>query len=284
MRLGVLLQGMGAHAAAGVGVLSELERRGISPVAVCGMHAGAWPAALYMAGYGASRMDAALSQASRMGERMLEPALFARSVLRGGKGALCAGAHMQRLLSAQAGERVMALCPHGGLFLCRSARSGRRVIFATQAYMQEPGDIVTMQATLAFAARAAMAYPPFLTPLEWMGAPLLPDNDAAFACRQLFALGAQRVLVVTPVPSPRHAPDALEMAALCALREEALPKHAAQLMVTMPEDAGALSLAKLKPCAQAGSSAARAQLDRVFEQLGMAFCRVLPFPRASGGR
>ena len=284
MRLGVLLQGIGAHAAAGVGVLSELERRGILPYAICGMHAGAWPAALHMAGYGAARMDAALLQASRMGERMLTPALFPRAVLRGGRIALSGGTHMQRLLSAQAGERVMALCPHIGLFLCRSAHGGRRVIFATQAYRQEPGDIVTMQATLAFAARAAMAYPPFLTPLEWMGAPLVPDNDTAFACSQLLALGAQRVLVVTPVPSPRRTPDALEMAALCALREETLPGHAAQLCVTMPDDAGALSLSKLKSCAQAGNSVARAQLDRVFEQLGMAFCRVLPFPRASGGQ
>ena len=59
------------------------------------------------------------------------------------------------LLAAQASERSMGLCPRQGLFICRCAPSGRRVIFATQAYDQEPGAVLNMQASVSFAARAA---------------------------------------------------------------------------------------------------------------------------------
>lgn len=283
MRLGVVLQGMGAHAAAGVGALCELSRRRIEPYAVCGMHAGAWPAALYVAGYDAQRLEGALSQAARMGDRLLTPSASARALLRGGKSALSSGAHMQRLLAAQAGERMLALCPRKGIFLCRAARGGHRVIFATQAYAQEPGDIVTTQASVSFASRAVMAQPPFLSPVHWMGAPLLPERDTALACRQLLALGAQRVLVVAPVPSPRRAPDALELAELSErCWEESLPGRTGVLRVVMPEEAGALSFGRMQACSEAGRRAAEAELDRVFEQMGMAFCRVLPFRRANG--
>lgn len=283
MRLGVVLRGTGAHAAAGVGALCELSRRRIEPYAVCGMDAGAWPAALHIAGYDAKRLEGALAQAARMGGRLLVPSASARALLRGDKSALCGGAHMQRLLVAQAGERMLALCPRRGIFLCRAARGGHGVIFATQAYAQEPGDIVTTQASVSFAARAAMARPPFLAPVPWMGAPLLAQRDTAFACRQLLAMGAQRVLVIAPVPSPRRALDALELVELGErCWEESLPQRTGVLRVTMPEDAGALSFGKLAACAEAGRRTAEAELDRVFERMGMAFCRVLPFRRANG--
>jgi len=47
MRLGVVLTGTGAHAAACAGLLRALEERGIEPYCVCGMGGGAWPAALW---------------------------------------------------------------------------------------------------------------------------------------------------------------------------------------------------------------------------------------------
>ncbi|MFR8176176.1 MAG: hypothetical protein ACLVB5_03290 [Christensenellales bacterium] len=55
-----------------------------------------------------------------------------------------------------------------GVFLCRTARSGHVVAFCTQSVSQE-GTIVTLQASAGFAARAALAKPPFVSALEWMG-------------------------------------------------------------------------------------------------------------------
>lgn len=281
MKLGVVLTGVGAHAACGAGVLAELDRRGVAPFAVCGMHQGAWPAALYVAGLDAQQRNAALLQAAQMGARMLAPRVSSRALLGGGQAALLSGRRMQSLLRAQAGERILALCPRQGVFLCRTARGGRRVIFSTQAYVQEAGAMLAMQASVSFAARAAMATPPFLAPMDWMGSALLPEEDAAFACRQLLLMGAHRVLVVCPVPSVRRRMDALELTAARTppIVPESLPQHAALLRVPMPDDAGALSLSKIPACAQAGEQTAGAELDGIFGQMGMAFCRVLPFRR-----
>ena len=46
MRLGVVLTGAGACAAASAGALTWLLDAGVLPCAVCGMQAAAWPAAL----------------------------------------------------------------------------------------------------------------------------------------------------------------------------------------------------------------------------------------------
>ncbi|MDO5377818.1 MAG: hypothetical protein Q4G52_05735 [Clostridia bacterium] len=282
MRLGVIMTGVGAHGAAGIGVMRELERRHLEPFAVCGMQAGAWPAALFCSGAGLCGMEAALTQAAHAGARLCESSASSRAVLRGTKEALSRGQRLQQLLRAQAGERIMALCPRPGLFLCRTARSARRVIFSARTYVQEAGAMLSLQASVSFAARAAMAMPPFLSPVEWMGSPLLPEEDIAFACRQMLALGAHRVLVISPQPSQRRAFDALELscARLYAMRAEELPEHAAVLRVPMPECAGALSLNRMTSCADAGEQAAREELDRLLGQLGMAYCRVLPFRRS----
>ena len=50
MRLGVVLTGIGACAAASAGALTWLLDAGVAPYAVCGMQAAAWPAALYLVG------------------------------------------------------------------------------------------------------------------------------------------------------------------------------------------------------------------------------------------
>ena len=113
MRLGVLMLGRGAHAAACVGVMEELQRRQALPFAVCGLHAGAWPAALVMAGRDAAGLREALVQAARLGPRLLRPDVRAGVMLRGGRQALCTGVCLQRLLSMQAGERVLAMCCSG---------------------------------------------------------------------------------------------------------------------------------------------------------------------------
>ena len=211
MRLGVVLTGAGACAAASAGALTWLLDAGVSPCAVCGMQAAAWPAALYLAGYDAGRLRGAAAQAARMGRRLLRADASASAVLGMKKSALCRGRRLEKLLAAQTGERALGLCERQGVFLCRTARSGHVVAFCTQSVSQE-GTIVTLQASAGFAARAALARPPFVSALEWMGSPLLPLDDLPLACRLLTAMGAQRVLVVAPQSALRHQSDALEQA------------------------------------------------------------------------
>ena len=282
LRLGLVLCGEGACAACGVGVLKELWRRGLEPVAVCGMLAGAWPAALFCAGFDAEQMTQATVQTQRAGKRLLLEGWLGRRRLLGGAQALCGGGAIRQLLLAQVGERMLVLSRRDGLFLCRTAKSGRRVIFASQAYVQEPGAALVTQVSTGFAARAAMAAPPFLQPMTWLGSPLLAETDTAFACRQLMAMGVQRVLVVMPQPSPQRDMDALDLASARWHWQEAesLPENTALLRVPMPAEVGALSLGRLLPCVEAGEQAAAAELDRALEALGMARCRVLPFRRS----
>ena len=211
MRLGVVLTGAGACAAASAGALTWLLDAGVSPCAVCGMQAAAWPAALYLAGYDAGRLRDAAAQAARMG---------------------------RRLLRADA-----------------SASAG-------------------------FAARAALARPPFVSALEWMGSPLLPLDDLPLACRLLTALGAQRVLVVAPQSALRHQPDALEQASgffvPCA-RE--LGENVGVFRIPLPETLGALSLDRILPAMDVGREAAEHGMEAALERIGMPLCRVLPFRR-----
>ena len=139
-----------------------------------------------------------------------------------------------------------------------------------------------MQASVSFAARAAMSFPPFLPTQRWMGMELLADADAAFASRVLMAMGAQRVLAILPVPSVRRRMDALDLA--CAAADTAhlltLPPHAALLRVVLDERFGALSIEQSAQIAQDGYVCAQRALDGVLAALGMAQCRVLPFRRA----
>ena len=160
----------------------------------------------------------------------------------------------------------------------RSARGA--LLFATQAFPAPGGAIMTMQASVSFAVRASMTLPPFLTPVEWLGRPLLPERDAAVGARALLAMGAQRVLVVRMQASPRHSPDALELTAL-AMEPECMtfPPGTAVLSVMMPDGAGALNPGGMQACIEAGKKAAERELDRLFEEMGMAFCRILPFRR-----
>lgn len=280
MRLGVVMMGAGAYAAASIGVLSELSRRQIEPCAVCGMLGGAWPAALYAAGRDEDAMYAAMQQTAAMGRRLLTPAQSGRALLKKGRPAIADGARLERLLVAQAGQKILSLCPRPAVFLCRTARVGHPVIFSTRPYAQESGAMLTMQASVSFAARAAMTLPPVLAPVSWMGSTLLPHADAAMACRQLFALGAHRVLVIAPQPSPRGALDALDLAAMTAGFAPPEGEHIGVLRVQMPDGISALAFDQLEACHQAGALAAQRELDAVFERLGMAFCHVLPFRRS----
>jgi len=282
LRLGVVMMGNGAHAAACVGVLKELQRRGIEPYAVCGMQAGAWPAALFAAGLDAGNMEKALHQAARLGRKMLAPVWY--EYLNRSAPMMPDGVRLNHLLNSQTGQRVLSLCPGAALFLCRMARNGQRVVFSTRAFLQEGGAMLAMQATAGFAARACMALAPFLSPLQYMGSALLGETDVSFACRQLIALGAHRVLVISPCPSPQSVPDALDLA--CApLRlagAQLLPKECSELRVIMPQGVGALAIEKMESCALAGETAARQELDALLREMGMAYCRVLPFRRRLG--
>ena len=275
MRLGVVMTGTGAHAAACVGVMKELELRGIAPYAVCGMGMGAWPAALFAAGLDVQNMEKALHQAAGMGRKMIAPTAYERL----GRHAMPAGVRLNHLLGVQTGQRVLSLCPGAALFPCRMARNGQRVLFSTRAFMQEASAMLAMQATVGFAARACLAAPPFLAPVQFMGSPLLSETDVAFCARQLLLLGAHRVLIIAPFPSPRRVPDARDLTgtALRLAGEQPLGEETGVLRIIMPESAGALSLEQLEACSEAGRRAAGQELDSVFDQMGMAFCRVLPF-------
>ena len=279
MRLGVVLTGIGACAAASAGALTWLLDAGVAPYAVCGMQAAAWPAALYLVGYDADRLRGAAAQAARAGRRLLTADASARDVLGMKKSAICRGRRLEKLLAAQTGERALGLCERQGVFLCRAARSGHVVAFCTQSVTQD-GAIVTLQASTAFAARAALSRPPFVSPMEWMGSPLLPMDDVPLACRLLQTMGAQRVLVVAPQTALRHQPDALEQASgffMPCARE--IGGNVGVFRIPLPEKFGALSLSDLLLGADAGREAAAQGMEAALMRLGMPLCRVLPFRR-----
>lgn len=277
MQLGVVMTGAGAHAAACMGVLRELKRRGIVPYTVCGLLAGAWPAALYASGMSMESMEKALQQAAGAGGRLIAPMWYERLMGNGMPG----GMRLNHMLSAQTGERMLSLCPDSVVFPCRMARTGQRVIFTSRGYMMDADAMLVTHTSAGFAARAAMGFAPFLAPLSYMGSLLLCDMDLSFACRQLMLLGAQRVLVIEPVPSPRRTPDALDLAAgqLRLNAERPQEREAGILRITMPDTVGALSLSRLEECARAGEAAAARELDGLFDRMGMAHCRVLTFRR-----
>ena len=279
MRLGVVLTGIGACAAASAGALTWLLDAGVAPYAVCGMQAAAWPAALYLVGYDADRLRGAAVQAARAGRRLLTADASARDMLGMKKSAICRGRRLEKLLAAQTGERALGLCERQGVFLCRAARSGHVVAFCTQSMTQD-GAIVTLQASTAFAARAALSRPPFVSPMEWMGSPLLPMDDVPLACRLLQTMGAQRVLVVAPQTALRHQPDALEQASgffMPCVRE--MGGNVGVFRIPLPEKFGALSLSDLLLGADAGREAAAQGMEAALMRLGMPLCRVLPFRR-----
>ena len=279
MRLGVVLTGIGACAAASAGALTWLLDAGVAPYAVCGMQAAAWPAALYLVGYDADRLRVAAVQAARAGRRLLTADASARDVLGMKKSAICRGRRLEKLLAAQTGERALGLCERQGVFLCRAARSGHVVAFCTQSVTQD-GAIVTLQASTAFAARAALSRPPFVSPMEWMGSPLLTMDDVPLACRLLQTMGAQRVLVVAPQTALRHQPDALEQASgffMPCARE--IGGNVGVFRIPLPEKFGALSLSDLLLGADAGREAAAQGMEAALMRLGMPLCRVLPFRR-----
>ena len=279
MRLGVVLTGIGACAAASAGALTWLLDAGVAPYAVCGMQAAAWPAALYLVGYDADRLRGAAVQAARAGRRLLTADASVRDVLGMKKSAICRGRRLEKLLAAQTGERALGLCERQGVFLCRAARSGHVVAFCTQSVTQD-GAIVTLQASTAFAARAALSRPPFVSPMEWMGSPLLPMDDVPLACRLLQTMGAQRVRVVAPQTALRHQPDALEQASgffMPCARE--MGGNVGVFRIPLPEKFGALSLSDLLLGADAGREAAAQGMEAALMRLGMPLCRVLPFRR-----
>ncbi len=271
MHLGIVMMGLGAHAAACAGVMEALEARKIVPCAVCGMQAGAWPAAVFLAGR--TGYTQALEQAARVGKKLLLPDEQTRSLFFKGRPALCTGRRIEHLLNLQTGRKMLGMCERQGFFLCRMARGNQRVVFSTAQRLEDEGEIVTMQASVGYAARAAMAMPPFLSPMDWLGTPLLPIQDVELACSGLKRMGAHRVLVIAPEPSSRRCLDALELMDMAKSANDNQNIGILRIPVTK----NALDLNSLTACAQEGRNAAEQGLDRVLEQMGMAFCRVLPF-------
>jgi len=281
MRLGLVLTGTGAHAAAGAGALRALMERGIEPHCVCGMGGGAWPAALYALGKDAEEIREIIVHAEAAGKRLLLPGASARAILTGKKQALCDGRRLEKLLLMHAGHRVLSLADRTAVFPCRLARNGRRIVFSTRPF--EPDDaLLAMQASVSFAARAAMTMPPLLAPPAYMGSFLLGESDLAFAWRLSVQLGAQRVLMAVPDVSPKRKPDALDLVAIArqgGAQQAAREAQAGLLYMTMPETVGAADLDRASACELTGYFQAREQLDGLLEEMGMAGCRILPFER-----
>jgi len=281
MRLGVVLTGTGAHAAAGAGVLRALEERGIEPHCVCGIDGGAWPAALYALGKDAEEIRRIICQAETAGKRLLRPTAGAHAVLTGRKQALCDGRQIEKLMLMHAGHRMLSLGDRSAVFPCRLARNNRRIVFSTRPFEPE-GALLAMQASVSFAARAAMTIPPLLSPCEYMGSLLQGERDMGFACRLLLQLGAQRVLMVVPDISPKRKPDALDLVAIdrqAGTEYAAKEARAGLLRMVMPEAVGAADMDRASACELTGYFCARANLDQLLEDMGMAGCRILPFER-----
>lgn len=277
MQLGVVLTGTGIFGAAGIGVLEALEERRIAPYAVCGIETGAWVAALHAVGRNAAQMREAAEQVRKLRGQLLRPQASGRALLKGKRLSLLSDKTLEHLLIAQTGGRILALCPQRVIFPFRSSQM--ELVLASQVQAAHGMAITTMQATASFAARAAMALPPFLSPVEWIGSPLMPERDVARAANLLLTVGAHRVLVVRAVSSARHVPDALELTAFSQRRDSSLGQGAAELRLTMPDELCALSLEQIEQGIDRGKKMAERELDRIFEQMGMASCRILPFRR-----
>ena len=281
MRLGVVLTGIGAYAAAGAGVLRALEARGIEPHCVCGMDGGAFAAALYAMGKDAAEIRDIIAKTGAAGKGLIRPTAGVHALLTGRKTALCDGKRIEKLLLMHAGHRVLSLADRPAVFPCKLARNGQRIVFSTRPFEPE-GAMLSMQASVSFAARAAMGMPPLLAPIEYMGSPLLGENELAFACRLLLQLGAQRVLLCLPVVSLKRKPDMLDLTAIARqgdARQAAREVHAGLLQITMPESVGALDMDCASVIEMAGYFAARDGLDGLLEDMNMASCRILPFAK-----
>lgn len=256
----------------------------MGPYAVAGVGAGAWPAALFAAGVDRAGMERACRQQEKMGMRMLGVCARGRALAQGSTQAVFPAQRLSHLLDAQTGRRVLALCPGKTIFPLRLARTGQSFLFSTQGFAQESGVMLVTQASVSFAARAEMGLPPLLEPMDWMGSPLLPYLDTGFAARQLLAMGAQRVLIADVRPSSNRTLDALELAYLACSPQECFARQpgTAVLRIVLPDSVHALDARGTMRCVEAGKKAAERELDRLFETMGMAFCRVLPFsaPRA----
>jgi len=281
MRLGVVLTGTGAHAAAGAGVLRALEERGIEPHCMCGIDGGAWPAALWALGKNAKEIREIICQAEKTGKRLLKPTAGIRTFFSGKKQALCDGKRIEKLLLMQAGHRVLSLGDKPVVFPCRLVRNNRRIVFSTRPFEPE-GAILAMQASISFAARASMTMPPLLAPPQYMGSFLIGESDLVFACSLLLQLGAQRVLLIVSGVSPKRRPDALD---LVAIARQSGAEHAAReaqaglLYMTIPEAVGALDVDCASALELAGYFCAREQMDMLLEDMNMACCRILPFEK-----
>ena len=279
MRLGIVMLGTGAYAAANIGAIRALRARGIEPYAVCGMQTGAMIAALHLSGMDDSEMENALAHVMRGYKKMLRSRCASADLLAGRKSALLSGGAAARLLDGKGLDRLLGLCDRRGMFICRSASSGRRIIFSSRPYVQGTDAALTLQATVSFACCAALAKPPFLTSMTWLTSAIVPEENPAYAADQLLRMGADRVLVIEPRACACHKMDALELsdARIRWMLDEAMPEGVGLLRLMMPEDIGALAFGRMQRIAQIGYDGAQSQLDGALGALGMAMCRVIPF-------
>lgn len=195
MHLGVLMAGEGMGALSAIGVLRALRRKGIGVHAVCGMDAGAYPAALWACGMDENEMLSCACALAAKGKRLMDGA----SVWHGARpqDALFAGRVLTRMLQAQTQGIALRACERRAAFVCMAVPGRKTVVFSPQE-TETKSSVWTDHAPVFFAARAAMATPPLWQAANFIGIPLCAHPDAREGVRALYRLGATHVLAVYP--------------------------------------------------------------------------------------
>ena len=191
MQLGILMAGEGIGAVGAIGVLRALRRKGIGVHAVCGMDAGAYPAALWACGMSENEMESCACVWAEKGNRLFEGHFF-----RAGE-ALFSGRAMARMLHAQTRGLALRDCERRVAFVCMAVPGRRTVVFSPQQ-LDDNQRVWTDHAPIFFAARAAMATPPLWRCANFVGIPLCAHPDVREGIRALRSMGATQVLAVYP--------------------------------------------------------------------------------------
>ena len=253
MRLGVLFAGEGVGALGAIGLLRALERRGMDVHAVCGMGAGAYPAALWACGMTVSEMARAADAIAMEGGHLLD---YARAKILAGNGdALIQGRRVSRLLLAHTRGLAIRACLRPAAFVCMAIPSRRTVVFSTHEE-QNASAVWTDHAPVWFAARTALGAPPLLRPTSFIGIPLCAHPDAREGMRALYQLGATHVAAVYPV-YVRGVPKTLVdlFAWESGVTLDRTLAHTQQIRVTLPDFVAPLGFDAIPACIRAGEQA-----------------------------
>lgn len=272
VRLGVLMAGDGVGALGAVGVMRALAQKDIAVHAVCGMGAGAYPAALWACAMDAQQTDACLDVVCTRGARLLDYDRL--SLLRGCGVAATKGTRIARLLLEQTRGLSLSACERRVAFLCMAIPARRTVAFSPES---PPGTelIWTHHAPVWFAARAALGAPPLVRPASFVGVPVCAHPDAREGIHALYALGATHIAAVYPVyarAAPRQLSDLTYWEN--ALHIERALRGVRCIRIMLPEYIQPLTFAAIHDCVRAGKRASDAISLQAWEADGG---RIVPF-------